>query len=184
MDSIYIRKVLSGNIDAFRYFVEEYKDFAFSLSYSILKNNYLAEESVQESFIKTYDKLGTFKHNAKFKTWFGRIVINESLRRIRKNDDSPGAGSISDLEISEVESAMNNLLLKERRFYIDKVFESLSVEESLVLELYYLKEFSIKEICTMTDWSSSKVKMLNLRGRQNFYAKLQAILKSDLKSVL
>lgn len=62
MDNIYIRKVLSGNIDAFKYFVETYKDFAFSLSYSILKNKYLAEESVQESFIKAYDKLGTFKH--------------------------------------------------------------------------------------------------------------------------
>ncbi len=184
MDSIYIRKVLSGNIDAFKYFVETYKDFAFSLSYSILKNNYLTEESVQASFIKSYDKLSTFKHHATFKTWFGRIVINESLRRIKKNDASPGVNDISDMEISDVECSMNNLLNEERRFYIDKVFESLTHEESLVLELYYLKEFSIKEICSMTDWSPSKVKMLNLRGRQIFYVKLQAILKSEMRKVL
>ncbi|MFO7657989.1 MAG: sigma-70 family RNA polymerase sigma factor [Bacteroidales bacterium] len=184
MDSIYIKKVLSGNIEAFKYFVETYKDFAVSLSYSVLKNNYLAEESVQESFIKAYDKLSTFKQNAKFKTWFGRIVINESLRRIKKNDTGLDFNEISEIEISDVECSMQNILDEERRFYIDKVFESLTNEESLVLELYYLKEFSIKEICSMTDWSPSKVKMLNLRGRKNFYVKLQAILKSEMKIVL
>ena len=184
MDSIYIKKVLSGNIDAFKYFVETYKDFAFSLAYSILKNNYLAEESVQESFIKTYDKLNTFRHNSKFKTWFGRIVINESLRKIKKKHSIENFENTSEIEISDVEDSMNKLLNNERKFYIDKVFENLNHEESLVLELYYLKEFSIKEICTMTDWSSSKVKMLNLRGRQNFYAKLKDILKSEMKKVI
>ncbi len=184
MDSIYIKKVQSGNIDAFKYFVETYKDFAFSLAYSILKNNYLAEESVQESFIKTYDKLDTFKYNAKFKTWFGRIVINESLRKVSKNKSNEKFNNISEIEISDIEDAMNKLLTEERRFYIEKVFENLNHEESLVLELYYLKEFSIKEICTMTNWSSSKVKMLNLRGRQNFYAKLCSILKSEIRKVI
>lgn len=184
MDNIYIRKVLSGNIDAFKYFVETYKDFAFSLSYSILKNKYLAEESVQESFIKAYDKLGTFKHYAKFKTWFGRIVINESLRKNNKSNSKDNFNCISETEISDVEDSMHTLLDEERRFYIEKIFENLNYEESLVLELYYLKEFTIKEICTMTNWSSSKVKMLNLRGRQNFYAKLNDILKSEMKKVI
>jgi RNA polymerase sigma-70 factor (ECF subfamily) len=184
VDNFYIRKVLSGNIDAFAYFVETYKDFAFSLSYSILKNNYLAEETVQESFIKTFDNLNTFRQNAKFKTWFGRIVINESLRRVTRNDTSFNVNEKPETGISDVDHSMDNLLKEERRFYIDKVFESLSHEESLVLELYYLKEFSVKEICLMTDWSPSKVKMLNLRGRKNFYEKLRALLKVDMKKLL
>ena len=184
MDRTYIKKVLSGNTDAFRYFVETYKDFAFSLSYSILKNNYLAEEAVQDSFIKVFDKLHTFKHHAKFKTWFGRIVINESLRKVTKSDESLSDDDISKTEITSIEHTMKDLLTEERKSYITQVFESLTYEESLVLELYYLKEFSVKEICAMTDWSPSKVKMLNLRGRKNFYTKLQLILKSEMKKVL
>jgi RNA polymerase sigma-70 factor (ECF subfamily) len=184
VDSFYIQKVLSGNIDAFKYFVETYKDFAYSLAFSILKNNYLAEESVQESFIKTYDKLGSFRHNASFKTWFGRIVINESLGKINANRQKENLCKLSEIEISDIEGSMNRLLNEERKFYIDKAFENLNHEESLVLELYYIKEFSIKEICSMTDWSSSKVKMLNLRGRHNFYAILKDILKTEIKEII
>ena len=184
MDNIYIKKVLNGNIDAFKYFVSTYKDFAYSLSNSILKNNYLAEESVQEAFIKAFNKLNTFKQNASFKTWFGRIIINESFRRINKKGESYDFEEISEIEVADIEYSLNSLLKKERQYYISEVFSQLTHEESLVLELYYLKEFSIKEICSMTDWSPSKVKMLNLRGRRNFYYKLQSILKSEMKKVL
>jgi len=85
MDSIYIEKVLSGDTEAFRFFVKTYKDYAFSISYSVLKNTYSAEEAVQESFIKAFQNLSSFRSDAKFKTWFGRIVINESLRKLDSN---------------------------------------------------------------------------------------------------
>jgi len=184
VDSLCIKKVLSGNIDAFKYFVGKYKDFAFSLSYSILKDKYLAEESVQESFIKSFEKLSTFKKNAKFKTWFGRIVINESLKKVREKNTNLNDNDISEIKISDIEYTMNNLLKEEQKIYINKVFESLPHDEALILELYYIKEFSIKEICSMTDWSSSKIKMLNLRGRKKFYTKLQFLLKSEMKKIL
>ena len=184
MDNLYIKKVLKGDIGAFTYFVSNYKQFAISLSYSILKNEYLAEEVVQESFIKAYDKLSTFNHKSSFKTWFGRIIINESLKNITTKRNLQSVDETSDLEIEEVEDAMNSIIKSERRHYISHVFEQLSPEESLILELYYLKEFSVKEISAMTNWSPSKVKMLNLRGRKSFYIKLHRILKSEIKKIL
>ena len=184
MDSIYIKKVLNGNTDAFRYFVENYKNFAFSLSYSILKNKYLAEESVQESFIKVFNKLNTFKQNSQFRTWFARIVINESLSKVAGTKDFHKIENLAETEITGVEFAMQKLLDQERKFYINQVFQRLTPEESLVLELFYLKEFTIEEISSMTGWSPSKVKMLNMRGRKNFYSKLKTILKSEMKIAL
>jgi len=184
LDNIYIGKVLNGDVDAFGYFVSTYKDFAFSLAYSILKNSYQAEESVQESFIRAFDKLHTFRREAWFKTWFGRIIINESLRRIKNERIYAKADEIQELEISDIDDSLKALLDEERRYFITRVFELLSHEESLVLELYYLKEFSVKEICFMTGWSLSKVKMLNLRGRKSFYSKLSGILKSEKKKIL
>jgi len=184
VDNVYIQKVLDGHTDAFKYFVTTYKDFAFSLSYSLLKNDYRAEEAVQESFIKAFDKLNTFKHHAQFKTWFGRIVINESLKKTEKESHSGPFEEIAESETEESTYALNGLLAKERKYYITKVFEQLSPEESLVLELFYLKEFAIEEICEMTGWSASKVKMLNLRGRKNFYRHLSSILKSEMNKIL
>lgn len=184
MDNVYIQKVLDGNIDAFKYFVTTYKEFAFSLSWSILKNDYEAEEAVQESFIKAFDKLNTYKQQATFRTWFGRIVINESLKKTGKNRIYNPVEEIPESATGETELSLDGLLTEERKYYITKVFGLLSPGESLILELYYLKDFAINEICTMTGWSASKVKMLNLRGRKNFYDHLHQILQSETKKIL
>jgi RNA polymerase sigma-70 factor (ECF subfamily) len=183
MDNIYIEKVLNGDTDAFLYFVNRYKDFAFSLSYSILKSKYLAEEVVQESFISSFEKLAYFKKKSSFKTWFGRIVINKSLRRISKRDILP-VEDISEALIKTVEDTIETISKNEQKRLISEVFDLLQPNESLVLELFYLKEKSIKEIVELTSWSESKIKMLLLRGRKNFYSKLNKMLKTEIKYIL
>jgi DNA-directed RNA polymerase specialized sigma24 family protein len=64
------------------------------------------------------------------------------------------------------------------------VFDLLQPNESIVLELFYLKEKSIKEIVDLTSWSESKIKMLLLRGRKSFYSKLNKMLKTEIKYIL
>ena len=49
MDDLYVNKVLNGDVEAFRYFVDTYKNYAFSLSFSITKNTYYSEEAIQEA---------------------------------------------------------------------------------------------------------------------------------------
>jgi len=183
MDNIYIKKVLSGDTEAFRYFVNTYKDFAFSLSFSILKNRYIAEEAVQESFIKSFEKLASFRKDASFKTWFGRIVINESLRKINKKT-ALVMDEISEDLIKTVEDAVETLSKNEQKVLISDVFDLLQPNESIVLELFYIKENSIKEIVEMTTWSKSKIKMLLLRGKKSFYNKLSKMLKNEMEDIL
>lgn len=185
MDDFYIEKVLKGDYDSFQYFVKTYKRFAFSLSYSILKDKSLTEDVVQDSFVKAFKGLKSFKRNATFQTWFGKIVINESLRKARlKVTETIMYDEISDYEIDVINNAVNSLIIEEQKFYISVVFEQLPVNESLALELYYLKENSILEITEITGWSFSKTKMLMLRGRKNFYNLLKKILKSEAKEII
>ncbi len=183
MDSIYIRKVLSGDTEAFRYFVNTYKDFAFSLSYSILKNNYFAEEAVQEAFIKSFEKLASFRKDASFKTWFGRIVINESLRKVNKKNVL-SVNDISEDIIKVVDDTVETLNKNEQKVLISEIFDLLQPNESIVLDLFYLKENTIKEIKEMTSWSESKIKMLLLRSRKSFYSKLSKILRNEMEDIL
>ncbi|MBE9467088.1 MAG: sigma-70 family RNA polymerase sigma factor [Bacteroidetes bacterium] len=185
MDSIYIKMVLSGDTEAFRYFVTTYKDYAFSLSYSLVKNQYSAEEVVQESFIKSFENLASFRKDAKFKTWFGRIVINESLRKLDlKKRETLSVDNVLENTIESVENSLQSLVKKEQTILITTVFESMQANESLVLELFYLKENSIIEIVELTGWSKSKIKMLLLRGRKSFYYKLNKMLKFELEEIL
>ncbi len=185
MDDIYIEKILKGDLNSFQYFIKTYKRFAFSLAYAILKDKNLTEDVVQDSFIKAFKGLKSFKRNASFQTWLGKIVINESLRKAdNRSKEYVTYNEISNCDIEIVNDSINSLIIEEQKFFISAVFEQLSINESIALELFYIKENSIEEITEITGWSASKIKMLLLRGRKNFYDKLKKLLKSEVKEII
>jgi len=185
MELRYIGRVLNGDTEAFKYFVHTYKDYAFKLSYTILKDQFLAEESIQEAFIQAFEKLDTFKQDAKFKTWFSRIVINLSLQKGRaiKHENHRISESLEN-ELKDFDDGLQRISKQERKKYITETFKLLSSKESLALELFYLNEYTILEITEITGWSASKTKMLLLRGRKTFYSKLKLLLKTEVKEIL
>jgi RNA polymerase sigma factor (sigma-70 family) len=185
MDDFYINKVLSGDYNSYSYFIKTYKRFAFSISYAILKDENLTEEVVQDSFVKAFRHLKSFKKESKFQTWLGRIVINESIRVSKTKvveyvvyDEIPGAA------VEILNDSIESLTQEEQKYYISTVFEFLSTNEALALELFYLQENSIVEITELTGWSESKIKMLLLRGRRSFYTHLKKILKTEIKEII
>jgi RNA polymerase sigma-70 factor (ECF subfamily) len=185
MDDFYIEKILKGDYNSFKYFIKTYKKFAFSLAYAILKDKYFTEDVVQDSFIKAFKGLKSFKRNSRFQTWLGKIVINESLQKAKKRaTENAFLDDISNIEIEEINSSINLMAQEEQKFYISEVFEQLASNESLALELFYLKENSVEEIAEITGWSISKIKMLLLRGRKNFYSRLKRILKTEIKDII
>ena len=50
----------------------------------MLKDEYLAEEVVQDTFVISFKGLPSFTHQAKFSTWFYRIVTNVAFQRLKK----------------------------------------------------------------------------------------------------
>ena len=185
MDDSYIEKVLKGDSSSFNYIIKTYKRYAYSISYAILKDKHLTEDAVQESFVNAYKGLKSFKKNSQFQTWLGKIVINESLKRVKlKVSEKTFLSEISEEEIEFVNDSIDSLLKYDQRRLISIVFEQLPPNESLALELFYLKENSLDEVTEITGWSRSKTKMLLLRGRKSFYFRLKRILKSEIKEIL
>lgn len=158
-------KVLSGNTDAFRYFVEKYKDMAFNLAVSIVKDDYHAEEVVQDAFLKAFNGLKSFKRTAKFKSWFYRIIVNEAFQKVKKLKKNHGWLALS--EVQEPKQARVSDGEGSQLDQIRKAMKVLAVNESLVLNLFYLEEYSLKEVETITGWSSSKTKVTLHRARKN-----------------
>jgi len=83
-DIWYLNKVLNGDTQCFTYFVDKYKDIVFSIAMKVLRNREDAEELAQESFIKAYKSLHTFKGTAQFSTWLYRITYNNCISEVRK----------------------------------------------------------------------------------------------------
>ena len=105
-DSFYIEKVISGESNYFSFIVEKYQDIVFSIALKVLKNREDAEEMAQESFIKAYKSLNTFKGTAKFSTWLFRITYNTCISHVRKKKQH--FVSTDDIEIGN--EATDNIL--------------------------------------------------------------------------
>jgi len=168
MPDRYIKQILEGDKEAFRFIISECKDGAYNLAFSIVKQEYAAKDAVQSSFLKAYESLPAFRRNSSFKTWFHRIVVNEAFQilRSRKLEHNLPIAEIKydNIQTNRIHQKINNEHLD---YYINEVLASMKPNESLVLKLHYLEEHTIKEICTITDWSLSNVKVILHRARKS-----------------
>ncbi|HDZ40103.1 MAG: sigma-70 family RNA polymerase sigma factor [Deltaproteobacteria bacterium] len=184
MDELYIKKVLDGDIDAFRYFVHQYKDRAYNIAFSVLKNEFDACDTVQEAFIIAFRKLGKFRGRSKFATWFYRIVINEALKSSKKTGKEK---FFTDTRTNSVDPGhieiKDNLSRDQQKYYIGLALQNIPSNEALTLTLFYIEEQTIEEIRQLTGWTESKIKVLLHRARKSMYHELNILLSTEKKTL-
>jgi RNA polymerase sigma factor (sigma-70 family) len=182
MDEVYIRKVLNGETDAFRYFIKKYKDIGYSLAMSVVKDEFLAQEVLQNAFIKAYSGLAAFRGKSKFSTWFYRILINEAFKASNKQKKNNNidieliAGKIPDTDYFK---AGDN---KEfQKHCINEALKRINPRESLALRLFYIEECSNEEMMEITGWTTANIKVILHRARAHMKQALEEHYKSDKK---
>lgn len=186
MDLIYLQKVLAGDISGFSYFIDQYKDMAFSIAFRIVNNREDAEEIVQDSFMKAYKSLYTFRKDSKFSTWFYRIVVNQSLSKRTRERTIPTVdlSLVQDVDASQLDLVYRKLDGADRKKYINLVLDEMRMEDRLLLILYYLNENSVEEITEITSIQPENVKMKLHRARKKMYLLMEKKLKSEIKNLL
>ena len=182
MDNLYIKKVLNGDTEGFRYFITNYKDLAFSVAISVVKDEFWAEEVVQEAFIKVFKNLKSFKGRSSFKTWFYRIVINEAFKRVRE-EKKPLVfkEELRDVDLSDVENNLLGLNADEQTVLVHEALKVLSAKESLVLRLFYLEGHDTKTISEQTAWSEANVRVILHRARKNMLIVVKKLMHNEFK---
>jgi RNA polymerase sigma-70 factor (ECF subfamily) len=166
MDEYYIQEVLNGNTEAFRFIIRNHQDMAFSLAISVVRNEHLAQEVLQSSFVIAYLKLSTFKGKSKFGTWLYRIIVNESFKALdRKGSKLVYQKTIKDNAIPPSDNFSSEINLDEQKYFINEALKKLPPNECLALRLFYLNENSIEEIGDITGWSASNIKVILHRAR-------------------
>ncbi|MER1968155.1 RNA polymerase sigma factor [Castellaniella sp. GW247-6E4] len=84
-DAAEIAGIRAGDAQAFERLMRRHNTRMYRAARGILKNETEAEDAVQEAYWKAYLNIGKFRADARFSTWLTRIVINESLMRLRRN---------------------------------------------------------------------------------------------------
>lgn len=76
--------VLRGFLEAFRVLMQRSNQRLFRIARGVLGDDAEAEDVVQESWLRAYAKLGTFRGESSVSTWLTRIVLNEAYGRLRR----------------------------------------------------------------------------------------------------
>ena len=183
-DIYYIEKIKAGQTNYFSYIVEQYQDIVFSIALKVLKNREDAEEMAQESFIKAYKSLHSFKGNAKFSTWLYRITYNNCISEVRKRKIH--FTSTDDIEIKDESTELNldGIPAENRAQAIKQALEKLPEEEYTLVLLYYFENQSIEEISKVTKLSESNTKVKLYRARKKLYTILSEMMKDELYTIL
>lgn len=84
-ESEIIARAKAGDHEAFRVLVERYQGRAYRLALRIMGDEELAQDVVQEAFLKAYGSLGRFEGRSKFYTWLYRLVFNLCIDTKRRD---------------------------------------------------------------------------------------------------
>jgi len=181
-DEFYIDQVVKGNNNAFAGLVDKHKEMVYTIAAKILRNPEDAEEIAQDTFLKAFNALSSFKREAKFSTWLYRIAYNAAISRSRKKRHEFAAideEMISNYTTDSVSKSVNELDQEEQIAAINTLMEKLPEEENLLLSLFYKKERSVEEISEITGYSQSNVKVKLYRIRKRMYSDLERYLKEN-----
>ena len=129
------------------------KESLYRVSRSILHNDVECQDAMSEAITKAFEKLHTLKKDEYAKTWLIRILMNECYAICRQNKWKYDGDMEMEVRTEDY-----------RELY--GAIEELNEKQRLVIVLYHLEGYSIKEIAKMMRTSAGAVKMHLSRGRK------------------
>ena len=79
-----VQRALARDAGAFRAIMQTHNRRLYRIARSILRNNADAEDALQEAYVSAFTNLASYRGEGSLKSWLSRIVINESLGRMRQ----------------------------------------------------------------------------------------------------
>jgi RNA polymerase sigma factor (sigma-70 family) len=182
-DIFYIGQILEGNSNAFSYMVDRHKNKAYNLAYRMCGSHEEAEELAQDSFLKAYRSLKSFKMKSSFATWLYRIVYNTTISHIRIK--KKGILSLEDFPADARDFIGNNTSEEEaereyRNSLVNFALQKINEDERGLISLYYYDEMSADEISEVTGISKSNIKVKLFRARQKMLEIIEKVEKKKL----
>ncbi len=178
-DQEYLTRARNGDERAMNDLLTRYKDFAYSIALKMISDTNDAQDIVQNSFIKIFLKIKTFNSESKFETWLFKIVYRESLNYIKRKKIATNLDSEVNLVTNDQHPSFSN----DKSKAVKDVMRCLSINEYVVIQLFYLAEKNISEIEHITGLSDPNIKVLLYRSRRkmfDYFSKNLQITLTDL----
>ena len=184
-----VRRAQGGDMEAYDELVRRLQERVYATIYHMTANREDASDLAQETFIKGYQALHSFKGDSSFYTWLYRIAINKTINFLKQNRKRTQL-SLNDLDyhaendpelvslVSEntPRRAMNLMELQEK---LNEAMMKLSEVHRLVATLHDIQGLPHEEIATIMDCNVGTVRSRLFYARQQLQAHLADYLKSS-----
>lgn len=161
MDEInLIQRCKEGNMDAFNDLYKKYSKQALRTVYLICGRNDIAEDIVQEAFIKCYTEIKKLKNPETFRSWFYRLLTRIIWRYCSKEKNHLYIESMDDNKDTIADSlVLSDIAEKDEvKQFVNAAINRLSMPLKTTIILYYYNELSIKEISNILGCFQGTVK--------------------------
>ena len=171
------RRVAGGSEAAFRMLMHRYNQTLFRTARSILRDDAEAEDALQDAYMAVHRSIGAFRGDAKLSTWLTRIVVNESLARLRKtrrdaqvipiDGDSEAALAAAEIRMSEQSPNPTEraAISSQARHLIEAKIDELPDAFRTVFVMRAVEEMTIEEVAASLGIPEATVRTRFFRAR-------------------
>ncbi len=142
----------------FEQLVRDAQDTMYRVSMSMIKNEHDALDCVQNAILKAFENRHKLRKEEYFRSWLVRILINECKQTLKTKSRTE---LLSDMQLPEISSRDNPYLSVE----IAQALDSLPQKVRLVVIMFYVEDYSIKEIKRVINIPEGTVKSRLNKGR-------------------
>ncbi len=162
-----IRKYLeTKDPGQFSILYRKYSGKVYGKCLSLLKEEHLAKDAMQDIFLKIFLNLGQFGAQAKFSTWVYSITYNYCIDVIRKKKKTANIFSDEMERVPDLEEEVHDEeLLTMEANRLRTVLENIPVGDKAILLMKYQDELQIKEIAVILNKTESAIKMKIKRAK-------------------
>ena len=168
-----VRRAKAGDYQAFDLLVLKYQSRLISTAFRFVKDIHIAEDLVQESFIKSFNSLASFREDSSFYTWIYRITVNTSknflVSKKRKNEllsSDISEDQTYEIEYEDTDTPEDLLQASQLKKLITETIDQLGEDTKTALTLRELDGLSYEEIAKVVNCPVGTVRSRIFRGRE------------------
>ena len=182
-----MRLARAGDESAFAEMVRRHSPRVFRVAARFFRRREQIEEVAQEVFLKAFTQLEAFEGRGSLEGWLARIAANTCLNMLRSARRRPEltASDLTEDEAAWLDNKLAGVAGERHRSaeravmaadLTDRVFETMTPEDRLVLMLIDGEDASVKDVAELTGWSESNVKVRAFRARRRMREAVERLL--------
>ena len=187
-DTELARLARAGDESAFAEIVRRHSPRVFRTAGKFFRRREQVEEAAQEVFLKVFTQLDAYEGRGSFEGWLTRIATNTCLNLLRSAKRRPEL-TASDLSVDEgawLDNQMAGAAAERQQSaergmvaadLAERVLDTMSEDDRLVLMMMDGEEASVKEVAEATGWTESNVKVKAMRARRRMREAVEKLLK-------